>query len=404
VLRSDPRKSGLLTCRSLLCGCATVPIATGQQVFEFAAYGRDFLFNDFYLYWGSAKLLALGHDPYDLAMMTAILKEAGLHPVMGLGYSYPLLLLYLMLPLTLLPPFTAGLVFSGLSLIALAFAVALLMAPLSRLPWSELALLTLGAATFFPVTGTLRFGQANLLLLFPLALALRGVAGPIALAAASAIKLYPVAGFIAYLAHGRHGWRSLWLGGLAFVALSLAPNMISGHRAGHLVEMFTPDAYWTNESLTGFISRLAGGPWHTAPPLVPDLPVEPVAFAVTALLGCAAVAAVLAVRGHPWDGCLALLIAYATLAAPRNSAWNFCSLLLAFAWCWPQARRRPIPLAILLAGWLMIQFQSQVYEAGPGLQQTARIGLLGSVTLYGALLVTALTAYLLLERRRAGSG
>src|SRR3981081_126109 len=124
MLRSDPVRMDLLTRRSLLCGLATVPIAGGQQVFELAVYGPDYLYNDFYLYWGSAKLLVLGRDPYDLIRMTSILNDAGLHPVVGLGYTYPLLLLYVMLPLPLLPPLPAGLVFSGLSLIALAGAVA----------------------------------------------------------------------------------------------------------------------------------------------------------------------------------------------------------------------------------------------------------------------------------------
>jgi Glycosyltransferase family 87 len=399
MYRIDLSEADLVTRRSLLCGVVAAILAAWYQAANVAAHGPSGLYNDFYLYWGGIKLLGAGHDPYDVAAMGPILQQAGLHPATGMGYTYPLLLAYLMLPLSLLPPFEAGLLFSFISLAGLVLAVALLLAPLSRLPWWELGLLVVGVATFAAVDGTLHFGQANLLVLPLLALAFRGAARSCSLALASAVKLYPVAGLLAFLPRIRQEWRWLALGGGAFVALSVIPNLLGGGHSPHLGEMFTPDAYWTDESINGFVSRLAGARWHTAPPLIPGLPVEPTMVALAALLGMAALAVVLVVRGRPWDGCLALLLAYATVAAPRNSLWNFLPVLVPMAWCWPRVRRRPLLLAILLAGWGLIQLQLQVYSDGGALQQTALLGLLGSVALYGGLVVAGLTAYLLLENR-----
>jgi hypothetical protein len=393
----------LFTRRSLLCGLVAALIAAWCAGIYLATHQMEGLFNDFAFYWAGARMLAHGRNPYDVAAMRGILDQVGLHPASALGYSYPLAFAYLMVPLGLLPPLVAGAIFSLVSLTAFGLAVAALFAPLENLSWAELLILAYGAGSFVPVTGSLRMGQVNLLVLLLLALALRGVAPAGSIVAASAIKLYPVVGLLALLPRGRKGLVRLLLGGAAFAALVLVPNLVAGFRP-QMLEMFTPDAYYTNESINGFLSRLAGAAWHTAPALAPGLHVEPLMVLVAAVLGMLTFAAVLLTRGRPWAGCLALLLAYAVVAAPRNSLWDFAPILIAMAWCWSLVRARPLLGAVLAAGWALIQVQQTIYDFGPDPQMgRAWLGLLGSTALYGALLLAGLTAFLVFsEARRSG--
>jgi Glycosyltransferase family 87 len=400
--RLDQPDPHLLTPRSLLFGLLAVPVALIMEGLSIAIHGTRGLFNDFYLYWASVKLLAAGQSPYDLGAVQETLQHAGLHPTLSLGYTYPVLLAYVMLPLSRLPPQTAAVLFSALSLAGLALAVALLLAPLSRLAWWEPLLLAMAAGSFTSVTGSLHFGQVNLVLLPIFALAMRGAARALALAAVSAVKLYPVVAFLAFLPRGSRERLRLWLGLAAFAILAIGPNLAARTGAGHLVQMFTPDAYWSNESINGFISRLGGGPYASGPGLLPGLPVAWTMLAVAAALGALTFAVVVAVRGRPWDGCLALLLTYGVIAAPRNSLWNFAPLVMTMVWCWLRARRRPVPLATLVVGWMLINLQAWIYTFGAHFYRgSAALGLLASLGLYGALMLWGLGAFLLLERTRS---
>lgn len=390
----------LVTRRSLFLGVVASLIAVWMAAGNVATHGTVGLFNDFYPYWASVKLLAGHHDPYDVVAAWRVLARAGIPESITLGYTYPALLGYLMLPLSWLPPLPAAVLFSITGLVAFTLAVALLVAPLGRLPWAELALLAAGAGTFVPITGSLFIGQANLLVLLPLALAFRGTARAGALALATAVKLYPVVGLLAFLPRSSRDRRQLLIGAAGAVVLTVLPNLLSGAHSPHFAQMFTPDAYFTNQSVNGFLSRLAGGPWRTAPPLLPHLEIERLMIAICVALGALTMTVVLLVRGAPWDGCLALLLVYGSIAAPRNSLWNFAPLLLGMAWCWPRVRHRPHLLAVLLAAWALIELQAKVFEGGPGLQSdNAWLGLLGSIALYGAVLLGGLIAYLLLADR-----
>jgi hypothetical protein len=123
-------------------------------------------------------------------------------------------------------------------------------------------------------------------------------------------------------------------------------------------------------------------------------------LAAAAALGALTFAIVLWVRGRPWDGCMALLVTYGIIAAPRNSLWNFAPLIVTMVWCWLQARRRPASLAVLASGWMLINLQGWLYSIGNDLYRgSAALGLLASLGLYGALILWGLTAYLLLRRR-----
>src|SRR5207302_9890943 len=140
------------------------------------------LFNDFFDYWGAARVLDGGGDPYDKHLLGHVLAQAGVHSMLGTGYSYPLLLAEMLRPLGLLPPLLAGALFTAGSLVCLALAVALLLSSPRRASWPELALLATAASLFAPVRGTLYMGQVNLLLEPLFALALLRVGRPAALA------------------------------------------------------------------------------------------------------------------------------------------------------------------------------------------------------------------------------
>jgi hypothetical protein len=392
--------SHLLTWRGVGWGLWAAVFALGLQTLWITHHDPGGLFNDFYLYWGGAKLLARGHSPYDLPSLQATLTQAGVHPTISLGYIYPLLLAYILVPFALLPPLPAALLFSALGLVALTTTVALLLTPLARLPWWEHFLLAAGAGSFISVAGSLYFGQANLLLLPFFALVFRGVARPLGLALISAIKLYPLVGFLAFWPRGSSERQRLGLGLAGFAVLAVAPNLIAGAGAGPWLQLFTPDAYWSNESLNGFVSRLGGGPFASGPALLPGLPMEAVMLAVSAALGLAVMAVVLLAKGRPWDGCLTLLFTYGAAAAPHNSLWNFAPLLVTATWCWPRLHRRPALLAVFLLSWVLINVQAGIYTLGDSLyHHSPAASLLGSLGLYGVLILGTLNAFLLLENK-----
>jgi hypothetical protein len=373
-------------------------VAAAFEAKTVADHGPAGIFNDFHLYWGAARLLASGRNPYDLAALRATLAAAGSHATIGTGYSYGLLFAILLIPFGLAPLWVAAPAFAALSLVGLGLAVALLLSSLERLPWWEVALLALAAGGFVPVRGSLYFGQANLVLLPLLALAFVGVGRASLLALVSSVKLYPIVGFGAFLARGRGEQLRLLVGLCLFGLLVGAPNLLIHAGGGPVFEMFAPDAYWTDQSINGFVSRLAGAPFSSVQPLLPGLPVTPVMAGLAAGLGALGLAATLAAGGRPWDGCLSLLITYGVIAAPHNSLWNFAPILVAMAWCWPRVRRRPALLAVLLVGWLLIELQSWVNVVEPHLYvRTPVLGLLGSLALLGALLIGALNGGLLLE-------
>jgi hypothetical protein len=84
--------------------------------------------------------------------------------------------------------------------------------------------------------------------------------------------------------------------------------------------------------------------------------------------------------------------------APKNSLWNFTPLLLCVVFIWTRLDGRWWIFIVGLVGWLLLELQAQldssretVYQASPALAW------LSSVGLYGALIIGALTAYVLLR-------
>jgi hypothetical protein len=184
------------------------------------------LFNDFYDYWGAARLLATAGNPYDIGSLASVLAPSGIQFQVGTGYSYPLLFAVVLVPLAALPPATAALVFTGLGVVALALAMAIMLPTVGRLSLAEVLILGAFAGLFTPVTGTIYFGQANLLVLPLLALAFRGRLRAPALALATAIKLYPVAGLVVLATRVRRDLGALMAGLALTAALVVLPNVV----------------------------------------------------------------------------------------------------------------------------------------------------------------------------------
>jgi hypothetical protein len=389
----------LIASRGALAGLTAVLVAVASLLDTLLQRGSDGLFNDFYDYWLAARVVAAGGNPYDPVTMAAAVAHSGLHFTLGTGYSYPILFAYLCVPLGALPATAAAVVFSLLSLAALGLAVAMLASPLRRLPIAELLLLGAIAGILTPVSGSLYFGQANLLILPLLALAWRGVARPLTLGLATAIKLYPAVALAAIAAGGRRSLRLLASTLAVMVAITLLPNLLAGKNPGGTAgSLFSPDSFWTNQSLNGFVSRLSMPSDFTRPPL-PGLPVVPIELALVGLLGATALAVMVWRGGHPWAGCLSLAITFGVVSAPKNSLWNYAPLLLSVFFCWPLARRRLLPMAVLATGLVLVELQTVVDYFRQSFYSSTALTWLSSLALYGALLLIALNAYLVPERR-----
>lgn len=356
--------------------------------------GTAGLFNDFYDYWAAARLLNQGRDPYDVQALVGIQHAAGLDVLAGGGYSYPLLFAELMRPLGLLPPSTAAFLFTCAGVIALGVAVMGLVRGMGEVSWLEVALAGLGGGLLEPVTGSLFFGQVNLLVL-PLLVGAWRCRSPGALVAvASAVKLYPIAALMGLMTRGRRSEPqvlfSLALFGI-LVALPAALHPGAGFLP-HSGSLLGVDPFWSNQSVTGFVSRLSLSSESARPPL-PGLPVLPVAAIIDLLLLLAVAAVLWRAPGRPYAPSFALALWWGMAVAPRNSLWNFTPVLICFASAWVLSRAHPWRLLALLLAVGLIELQAEanvirdwIYSGNPALSLVASSGL------YGAIVVAAVLA------------
>ena len=383
---------------ALAGGCLSALVALSRVAFSFATIGISGQLNDFYAYWAAGVLLNRGGNPYDVAALAAVQNGAGVYVETGSGFSYPLFFAHLMRPLALLPPATAAVIFSTLSLLALAFAVALLLRSLPRLRWPLSLAGGVAAGLFPPVIGSLYFGQANLFVLLLLAFAYRAVLPGATLGVSSAIKLYPAGGFLAALTARPPRWRVIAVGiGILGALLLLQLGAGGGTFSGRTGYFLGPDTYWSNESINGWLSRLGiDSTWTHAP--FPGLPVEAVMLTIVVLLTVATVVVLVRAPTYAWEGALALSLWLGVVSAPKNSLWNFTPLLLSITFVFARLAARWWLLALGAIGWLLIELQAQldgaretIYQASPALAWFSSVGL------YGALILGALCAYVLLR-------
>ena len=377
-----------------------VVAACGWLLDTISQRGTRGLGNDFYIYWAASRLAGTGGDPYDVSAVNRLLQTQHLQvTVSQAGYPYPAFFAVLLVPLGHAAPPIAFAIFTVFSLAALGFAIALLATSLSTSRWWELLAVGALAGSFTPVGGSVFFGQANLLLLIPLALAWRNRRPGAWTGVAAAIKVYPAAALAALAVRRRDGLLPALVGLAVATALIAIPNLAIRHSGGGtLFRLLAPDNYLTNESLNGALSRLASssGGVHA---LLPGLPVEASMIGLAVVTGALVAVVVMRCRAQPWSGCLALVLTWALLAAPKVSLWDLTPLLLASFYCWTHVRRRPLPLLVLIAAWTLLAAQARMYLIPHRVALTsAETALFSSLAVLGTLVLGLLTAGLLWDR------
>ncbi|MFN2463094.1 MAG: glycosyltransferase family 87 protein [Candidatus Dormibacteria bacterium] len=407
----DERNPRLFHRSALLAGISAPFFCLLSDGLTILLRGPLSLLQDFYIFWAAARVLNAGGNPYDNAALTAVLTPEHIRVVLGTGYSYPLLLAQALRPIGSLDPATAGAIFVAACSLALGVAVALLVGSVRHVRW--FAAIPLGAvAGLAPAISFGMFeGQSNPLILPFLALAYRGVAPGASIAVATAVKLYPVAGLSALFIKRR--WRELALGVTAAAVLIVGPGLLGGGSSGgaqstaKVGRLLAPDAYFTNVSINGFLSRAVHNPlWPLR-----AVPVELSDIFVVALLGALVLTVALRRRGASFEGLLSLVTWYATVSAPKNSLWNMAPLLLPLAYVSTAWRRHPVAAMAAFAGVVLMAIEVFVWAAtnpldfDPAVAYRSLPLLLGSgIALLGVLVIGgANVAVLLGENSAEGS-
>jgi hypothetical protein len=305
-------------------------------------YGQGF--NDFHDYWLASKLVLQGQSPYDLAALKALGEAEGRVFVLGTGYSYLPPFAIVMIPFALLQFDTAVLAFNGLSLVVFGLTVA------GWIAWAHpeasvlrKAVVAIIAGAYPPIYGTIANGQANLVVLAPFAFGVaailrggwaRGFLGGIAIGLAGVVKLVPAAVALPQ-AIGRH-WRGvagIVVGFVGSVALANVAVPIAASGSGGLADLVGPDAYFTNQSFNGFVSRIVRDSDRTKA-LFPDaFDALSVGVAAAAAFGIVTVWFLWRARHALQEPrglalAMALMTVAAVAAAPKNAIWNEALVLV----------------------------------------------------------------------------
>jgi hypothetical protein len=126
--------------------------------------------------------------------------------------------------------------------------------------------------------------------------------------------------------------------------------------------------------------------------------VEAVMLVIVLLLTAATVLVLLRAPDHPWDGALALSLWLGVVIAPKNSLWNFTPLLLGITFTVARLAGRWWLLVLGGIGWFLIELQAQLDAARDSAYQASPAqAWFSSVGLYGALILGAVSAYVLLR-------
>jgi len=305
--------------------------------------------NDFHDYWLAGKLLLEGKSPYDAAALSALAAREHLSFSLGGGYSYPLPFALVMVPFAELPFAVAVTAFNALSLAAFGVTVAAWLrdahAAASR---RRLVGAAFVAGCFPPIYGTVAMGQANLAL-FPLMAAgmwlaadrhqtrrTSAAAGAL-LGLAAVVKLVPGA-LLAPLALARRWTAGAALAAAALAAAAVAAMVAPWAMAGStgLASNLDADAFYTNQSINGFVSRLVTNSSKSLAIAHGAFDPGPAMLAITAVFGAATLAVLwagrerLLERAGLVDG-LAFVLVAATIGAPKTSFWNEAFVLVAVA-------------------------------------------------------------------------
>ena len=235
---------------------------------------------DFTAYYTAADLIAEGQNPYDTSLFASRAANLGFRS--DRPYIYPPFLAIALIPLTLLPPQGAALVWFGLNIGFLLLSLVLLSVSSGIHRHStHFLIFLLGALTFYPVIFSLFVGQVNILVLFLLVLfwtfleQRREALAGLALGAASMIKLLPLILGIFLLWKGRSR-PALWAVATMLSILALGTLLIGLEPHWAYLTSVLPTQYLQphplNQSLNGFLARLLVASPGEPPRLWPWLP------------------------------------------------------------------------------------------------------------------------------------
>jgi len=320
--------------------------------------------NDFTSYYVAAQVVREGtpESLYYPDPVGSLLAQASVqHPWADIArahgvenpnyYLYPPLFAVAFLPLAFLSYPAAFAIWLGLNVVFLAAALWICLPPAGKRRLPALAASLLVAGTFYPVWHHLKIGQSSLLVLLLLAVTLallrlrRDGAAGITLAFAVLLKLTPAI-FILFLVFRRR-WRAVGFTLIGLVALTAISAAATGWEAQ--VTYYTKivpllgagTAFYPNQSINGFVTRLLGMGDYRKADLSAALPVARLAAtAVSAILAGLSLFLVWWRRKEPGveaeeDGFLLLLIA-SLLASPISWEHHYVALLLP---AWILARR-----------------------------------------------------------------
>jgi len=312
----------------------------------------------------AAALIGASHGQFKDLLVYQYAGDAVLHgravygtrdPVNDLPFTYPPFAAVLAVPLALLPPWLAGVLWTAASTAALAGTVVVVRRALGR-PAPGWLVLLLGAGAFFsePVWQNATFGQVNTFLMLAVVadvLGPRGRTAGVLVGLAAGVKLTPLV-FVVFLAlAGRRP-------DAARAALVFAGTVV----VGHLVLPGSTAAYWSddllrpsrvgppalahNQSVLGVLARLLDG----RPPTLLWLAITvPVCVAVLLVgvacwragdrvlgLGVASLAMLLASPvswSHHWVWAVPLAVALWERSRWMSAAWS--AVFVARPILWP---------------------------------------------------------------------
>jgi hypothetical protein len=367
---------------------------------------------DFIAYYTGARLLADGKSPYDATARVLEARSLGVREDRPYIYLPPLAIV--IIPLALLPPQPATLIWFWMNVALLILSATLMigMLELHRNRIYPVAFL-IGTLVFYPAICSICAGQANVLLLTLLVLAWylarRGneVLTGVMIAFASSIKIFPFCIALYFLWKGKY---RIFLGTVAALIVLLGISVVAVGLDPHLtyVKSVVPTQFVKlhplNQSLWAFIARIlpidqpnALLLWRLLSLSASALLVLMTAFFIPRgarnpealdLEISLVVVGMLLVSTASWTGTLTLMmIAYA--AATRQLIDGSC------------AQVRLLSMATLLS-YLAASSQRliEIYTVLPGGKRPAPVWLL-SMPMYGMIILWLTIAYMLLGQRKA---
>jgi len=367
---------------------------------------------DFNVYYISAAGFRQGVDIYALARehgTTNLPQWARLAAEHGIDfythpYLYPPLTAQIVLPLTLLPPRLAGMIW--LVLTAASFVLSAWLLGTSSALHNRPALAYFLLLLFVPPLTTMHAGQVNGFLLLSLSLAVHGlsrrdwVRAGIGVALGTLFKLIPVA-LLVYLA-----WRRQWKAtGMAVTLiavllltapLTLGPGALRSYARHFLILGRLGTVFRTppNQSLNGFFGRLLADLLH-------DQMIYRI-YLISAgivVLGTVACCWPFGPLGYGWRLEFALIVCALLLITPYTWYHQLVLLLIPFFVALDRAIARRAPrwwLVLLGLGFLLTDLHGLLWH-----QLSGRMLL--SMPFYTMVMLWGMLAWLIIRRKRSGA-